>query len=213
LNIIFVADIFGLTDEFEHFCQQAITHVKYLLSEADSLAVEWHMIGPYHKQPALFSCEQDAYQYFIKNVTLEGYVKKLEQKLLAVSGSKLLVGFSVGGSAIWQLHGQQSNTEKSSAEKSAAAICFYSSQIRHMTHLTPHIPITMILPSAEQHFSIEDLRVELGKKSTVTIEQSEYLHGFMNKLSVNYHPFAYQYYTKRLAELLASNIHTSVNDK
>jgi len=215
LNIIFVADIFGLTDEFEHFCLQTITHVKQLLTEADSLAVKCHMIGPYQKQPALFSCEQDAYQYFTKNITLDGYVKKLEQKLLAVTGSKLLVGFSVGGSAIWQLYSQNNN--QNNIEKSLGAICFYSSQIRHMTRLTPHIPIRLILPSEEQHFSVQELRKSLQKNPAVTLEQSAYLHGFMNKLSANFQPNGYRDYRKKIAELLSQqcskNINAQVNGK
>lgn len=155
------------------------------------------MIGPYQNQPILFTCEHDAYQYFIKNVRVEGYVNKLAEKLLAISGSKLLVGFSVGGSAIWQLN------SPSAVKQNLGVICFYSSQIRQMTQLTPNIPTRLILPATEQHFSVADLRVALQEKATVTLEQSEHLHGFMNVLSTNYNSDAYQYYVKRLADLLS----------
>jgi hypothetical protein len=47
------------------------------------------------------------------------------------------------------------------------------------------------------------LRVVLQEKSTVTIEQSEYLHGVMNQLSANYNIDAYLYYLKRQADLLS----------
>jgi hypothetical protein len=47
------------------------------------------------------------------------------------------------------------------------------------------------------------LRVALQEKATVSIEQSEHLHGFMNVLSTNYNSDAYQYYVKRLADLLS----------
>ncbi|MFT5636308.1 MAG: dienelactone hydrolase [Cognaticolwellia sp.] len=198
MNIIFVADIFGRTDDFTKLCQQVTTNVEQLLKVKQPLGVkcQLHLIGPYSAQTKLFSSEEDAYQYFIENVTLEGYVKKLEQKLSAISGSKLLVGFSIGGSAIWQLYSQKY------VEQSLAAICFYSSQIRHMTQLAPNIVTKLILPATEQHFSVAALRTILQEKSMVTIEQSEYLHGFMNTLSKNYDRHAYQYYTKRLAELL-----------
>lgn len=196
LNIIFVADIFGLTDEFKHLCQQVTFNVEQMVDVEKSRGVECHMIGPYQHQPRLFTSESDAYHYFIENVNLEGYVKKLEQKLLTISGSKMLVGFSVGGSAIWQLYSQ------SAFKQSVGAICFYSSQIRHMTQLTPKIPMTLILPSKESHFSVEEMALLLQEKPTVTLDKSEYLHGFMNKLSGNYHPTAYQYYTQNLAELV-----------
>jgi len=199
LNIIFVADIFGLTDEFKDLSQQVTANVEQLLQVEPSFRekCQLHLIGPYSAQPKSFASEADAYQYFIENVTLEGYVKKLEQKLSVISGGKLLVGFSVGGSAIWQLYSQ------SSIEQSLAAICFYSSQIRHMTQLTPNIPSRLILPATEQHFSVGELSTVLQEKLAVVIEQSEYLHGFMNPLSTNYDQHAYQYYTKRLAKLLS----------
>ncbi|MBA6341088.1 hypothetical protein H4J59_08820 [Colwellia sp. MB02u-10] len=203
MNIIFVADIFGLTDEFKHLCQQVTANLEQGLGVENGYGVEkfygvkYHMVGPYQQQPKCFTCERDAYQYFTENVSLEGYVNKLEQKLLAISGSKLLVGFSVGGSAIWQLYAQ------GAVKQSLGAICFYSSQIRHLTQLTPNIATRLILPSTEPHFSVAALRAVLRDKPTVTIEQSEYLHGFMNQLSVNYDGDAYLYYLTRLADLLS----------
>ena len=203
MNIIFVADIFGLTDEFKHLCQQVTANLEQDLGVKKSYGVEksygvkCHMVGPYQQQPKGLTWERDAYQYFTENVSLEGYVNKLEQKLLAISGSKLLVGFSIGGSAIWQLYAQ------GGVKQSLGAICFYSSQIRHLTRLTPNIATRLILPSTEPHFSVVALRAVLRDKSTVTLEQSEYLHGFMNQLSANYDGDAYLYYLKRLADLLS----------
>lgn len=199
MNIIFVADIFGLTDEFKDFSQQVAANVAQLRQAEQPLKEECqlHLIGPYLAQPQSFASEADAYQYFIENVTLEDYVKRLQQKLSAISGNKLLVGFSMGGSAIWQLYSQNS------VAQSLAAICFYSSQIRHMTQLTPNIPTRLILPAIEQHFSVIELSAVLQEKLAVVIEQSEYFHGFMNPLSTNYDQHAYQYYTKRLAKLLS----------
>ncbi|MBA6327048.1 hypothetical protein H4J46_03640 [Colwellia sp. MB02u-6] len=68
--------------------------------------LKYHIFVYCQQQPKCLTCERDAYQYFTENVSLESYVNKFEQKLLAISGSKLLVGFSVGGSAIWQLYAQ-----------------------------------------------------------------------------------------------------------
>ena len=193
LNIIFVADIFGVTDEFKCLCQQVTFEVEQKLS----ITCQLHMIGPYQQQAKSFSSEHDAYQHFMKNVTLIGYVEKLEKKLSTISGNKLLVGFSVGGSAIWQLGSERT------IEHSLGAFCFYSSQIRQMTKLTPKIPTRLIFPATEAHFSLAELRVALQDKSGVTIEQSEYLHGFMNPLSMNYDQQAYLHFINRLAELLS----------
>jgi dienelactone hydrolase len=115
---------------------------------------------------------------------------------LATPGSKLLLGFSVGGSAIWQLYAQ------GAIKQSLGAICFYSSQIRHLIWLTPNIATRLILPSTEPHFSVAALGAILREKSTVNLEKSKYLHGVMNQSSAHYDGDAYLYYLKRLADLL-----------
>ncbi len=168
---------------------------------------EYHLIGPYNIQPQAFESEQDAYQYFIENVSQAGYVKKLEAELLTIPGVKILIGFSVGGSAVWQLCGEKS------LENSLGAMCFYSSQIRHMTKLTPKLPIRLILPVAEKHFCVQKLREDLTGKLNVTIEQSEHLHGFMNQKSQNFDPQAYQYYMKKIVELIPLDKSFDINDK
>lgn len=201
VKVIFVADIFGVTDEFKHLCQQAT------LALEQQSNVECHLIGPYHKSVQSFSSEKVAYQYFNENVSLAGYVKKLKQKLSQIPGRKLLVGFSVGGSAIWQL------ISTSIEQQNLAAICFYSSQIRQMTKLTPKIATKLILPATEPHFSVLELSAKLAAKPSVTIEHSKYLHGFMNQQSMNFEPQAYQHYIKVLADFLSQKCIQSLIDK
>lgn len=225
MNIIFVADIFGLTDEFKHLCQQVVLK----LEASTGIKCRAHLLGPYQQQPALFASENDAYQYFMANVTLAGYVKKLEKigaqlqqkKQLNESDDTFLVGFSVGGSAIWQFLSQYeclqsvpskdiASKDKASLDtysqgkfaKSLAAIGFYSSQVRHMTALTPKVSMRLIFPVAEQHFCVTELQSQLQDKPTVTVEASRYLHGFMNELSMNYDREGYQHYIQRLVDLL-----------
>jgi dienelactone hydrolase len=194
LNIVFVADIFGLTDEFESLCQEVTHRVDKVFD------VECQMIGPYQNQPTLFASEQDAYQHFMDNVALDGYVNKIAQQLQSIQGPKLLVGFSVGGSAIWQLLSQKN------FDHVLQAICFYSGQIRHLTKLTPKIPIRLILPAFESHFSIACLQSALKGKRLVTMEKSEFLHGFMNKYSVNYDQDGYRFYVNELIDLLSHRL-------
>ncbi|MGB1261884.1 MAG: hypothetical protein ACPG52_03145 [Cognaticolwellia sp.] len=195
MNIIFVADIFGITPEFKQLCQQVMHEL------ADIGSLESHLIGPYQNQAKQFNCEGDAYQYFMKNITLAGYAKTLTQSLSQITGDKLLVGFSVGGSAIWQL------AASGACKSYLGAICFYSSQIRYMHELTPRIPTRVILPAAEQYFSVVELGKVLQEKPTVIVEQSEGLHGFINQRSAHYHHGICQYYIKRLARLLTNAIH------
>jgi len=191
LHIVFVADIFGITHEFKSLCQEVTSAIE------QALRVECHMIGPYQKQPKSFDSEQAAYQYFTEQVGLADYVKIIEQQLSVISGNKLLVGFSVGGSAIWQL------CSNNIVDKNLAAICFYSSQIRHMTQLMPKVPMRLILPASEQHFSITELKNALLDKPSVALEQCDFLHGFMNQLSQNYDSYGCQHYIKRLTGLVS----------
>ena len=107
------------------------------------------------------------------------------------------MGFSVGGSAVWQL------CAENTAKQNVLATCFYSSQIRHMMQLTPNIETRLILPISEEHFSVAEMCSVLQKKPNITIEQSRKLHGFMNALSPNYDSNAYQHYIKRLTDLLS----------
>ena len=51
-------------------------------------------------------------------------------------------------------------------------------KFRHMTQLTPSIPVQLIMPSSELHFSVDNLSQLLSKKANVSIERSKYLHGF-----------------------------------
>ena len=230
MNIIFVADIFGLTDEFKDLCQQVVLK----LEASTGIKCPSHLLGPYQQQPTLFASESDAYQYFMANVTLAGYVKKLENTWLQLQQTQLnepddtfFVGFSVGGSAIWQFLSQhecsqgtsskeissqiislesiylESKSSESKPAKRLAAIGFYSSQIRHMSALTPKVSMRLIFPVAEQHFCVTELQNQLQEKPTVTIESSPYLHGFMNKLSMNYDREGYQHYMQRLVDLLS----------
>jgi hypothetical protein len=96
----------NLTYEFKHLCQQVTANVAQYLGVEKANSVNCHIVGPYQQQPKCLTCQRGAYQYFTENVRLERYINQLEQKLLATPGSKLLLGFSVGGSAIWQLYAQ-----------------------------------------------------------------------------------------------------------
>ncbi|SEK71935.1 Dienelactone hydrolase [Colwellia chukchiensis] len=199
MQVIFVADIFGISYEFEQLCQQTMLALSQRLSTKQSAGLSYLLIGPYQERKR-FANEQEAYHYFSENVGLERYTQQLKQRLAALSGQKLLVGFSVGGSAIWQLSSTHVDL------KNLAAICFYSSQIRHFCELSPNIASYMIMPATEQHFSITDLQTKLATKANVSVERSQYQHGFMNHLSSHFDLNGYHEYSEKLLSLLAAKI-------
>lgn len=188
-NIIVAADIFGESSAFKELCQQISS------GDLDSSSINYHFIGPYEFQPDSFLSEQHAYQYFIEHVGIEAYSQKLFSLLERINGPTLLIGFSVGGSAIWRLLPRLKNSH------GLSAICFYSGQIRAMTEINPSIPCRLIFPSSETHFSVPELLSSLHEKKLISIEKSNWLHGFMNKQSVNYNQDAYQHYLSQLVAL------------
>lgn len=185
LNIIIIADIFGITPAFESLVQAIC--VDNNLHNAGKIT----MIGPYASEDIRFTDENDAYAYFTEHVGLKNYTEKVAATLDTLSSPTLVIGFSVGGSAVWCLSAKTN-------VNIMQAICFYSGQVRHHTHVKPLIPITLILPLSEPHFCITSFACSLQKTPNVALEPCQYLHGFMNKQSINYVEEGYQNYVARL---------------
>ena len=190
LNVIIAADIFGTSPEFKTLCQQIS------LAEAGSTAINYHVVGPYQTQPNSFSSEKSAYQYFIEHAGVEAYSEKLLSIIEASSGLKLLIGFSVGGSAIWRL------APKLASSGVISTICFYSSQIRHMSEIETTVPCQLVLPNSEEHFSVNELKAKMENKQQVNVEQCCYQHGFLNKLSNNYNQSGAKQYTRNIQKFI-----------
>ncbi|MCP4323359.1 MAG: hypothetical protein GY787_16225 [Alteromonadales bacterium] len=176
---IIVADIFGNSPALQQLAKQ--------LSKQDVLIVD-----AYAGQKMDFRNEQTAYDYFSQNIGLATYAQQLKEKLSALKQPFNIIAFSVGGSAIWL------NCEWLNSTQVNRVICFYASQIRHHINLQPAIPIQLVLPKYEQHFDIQELKKVLVTKKNVTIKHSDYLHGFMNQLSTNFSPVAYQQWLKEI---------------
>ncbi|MCK5097763.1 MAG: dienelactone hydrolase family protein, partial [Desulfobacteraceae bacterium] len=117
------------------------------------------------------------------------------QAISSESDQLLLIGFSVGACAIWLL------SEHEVSQNISGAVCFYGSQIRNTTDLSPKFPVKIILPKKEEHFSIKDLSSKLELKQNVRIHKSRYLHGFMNVYSKNYNQTAYNHYLQWLCNM------------
>ena len=49
-----------------------------------------------------------------------------------------------------------------------------------------------MFPKSESHFDVAELMKKLEVKPNVNIAQVEYLHGFMNKHSINFNNVGYQ---------------------
>lgn len=190
LNVVIAADIFGVSAKFRELCQQIS------LNEVDANVI-FHPIGPYQIQPDNFLSESDAYHYFSEHAGVDAYSQKLIDLLEVIDGPKLLIGFSVGGSAIWQL------MPKLVLYDVLSTVCFYSGQIRHMTAIVPTVPCQLIMANSEAHFSVNELLETLRGKANLRCEQSDYQHGFLNKLSANYHAHGAEQYLCTIRNLIS----------
>jgi len=174
MNIIVVSDIFGKTPA--------------LITLAEDIGA-MTIIDPYKGVDMGFEDESQAYAYFVEQVGFEQYFNilqnKLQNQLNSIGDMNVLIGFSIGASAIWKL---SDNPAITNVHK---GICYYGSQIRNLTTVTPHFNIELLFPEKEDHFDVLTLQAELSQKKNVEITQTNYLHGFMNLHSDNYNQTAY----------------------
>ncbi len=171
---IFIADIFGRTPELED-----LTY---------SIGGEFDIIDPYDGRLIDFADESEAYIHFMDSVGLNRYCNILMTKLKSVETPTLLIGFSVGASALWKI------LDNLNAECITSVICFYGSQIRYHQNVVPSVPVEFVVPKFEPGFNIDKFAQNMSKKSNVNIYKTNFLHGFMNSLSKNFNHGGYKEY-------------------
>ena len=185
MQIIIVSDIFGRTSGLEAFA-----------ADLSSNSLKAIIVAPYQGKSIDFINEGEAYAYFQKNVGIEQYkdiiFTIIKQTMNDFPENLLLIGFSVGASVIWRLSDKLCNKEK------IKAVCFYGSQIRYSLDIDPKIEIELIFPEHEPHFNVKDLFSQLSHKKNVNCNIAPYLHGFMNKKSVNFNKTGYSNYLQFL---------------
>ena len=125
---------------------------------------------------------------------LNGYGDLLLSTLQKTPSPIILIGFSVGASAVWQI------SESLNLEKVKRAVCFYGSQIRYLTEIQPNIMVDLVLPIHEAGFSVKALARILSDRKHVVLHRTPYLHGFMNERSQNYDKAGYSRYVDWLCQ-------------
>ena len=197
MKTIIVSDIFGKTPALEKLAGQ-------ISSDLSDMTI----LDPYQGENMMFQDEKNAYTYFQKNIGIEQYqdnILKIINQIMSTlpyhaadnsamnSGNNLLLlGFSIGASAVWKI------SDKISCPEHVKAICFYGSQIRYYLNINPKMKMDLIFPEFESHFDVKDLISQLSLKKNIKCELTTYLHGFMNKSSVNFNKTAYANYVKLL---------------
>ena len=181
MNTILFSDVFGTTP--------ALIKLKEQLGAIS-------IIDPYEGEYMSFNNEADAYSYFVTNVGLDRYVSNVLKVLSDLQCKTTLIGFSIGASAIWRI---SQNNKNGLIEQ---AFCFYGSQIRNYTQITPCFKTHLVFPKRESHFDVSELIDQLVIKQNVDITQVEYLHGFMNAHSSNFDEVGYNETINSMAMLI-----------
>lgn len=185
-NILIVTDIFGYPNATE-----------ILKHRFESTCKTVHILDPYDAKPMNFHDEDEAYEAFNQLCGLENYAKACIEALDTLSNENIiLIGFSMGASALWKALSGRKNA------KIKHFFGFYASQIRHALEVKPHVPCTLIFPKYEKHFEVDTLIRELVKYENITCIKTEYLHGFMNPFSINYDAKAYAKHCQFLDEAI-----------
>ena len=173
-RLFLVADIFGRTPALETIGKR--------LSE---IVPDIGIIDPYQGGDHPFETEAHAYDYFMRRVGLRKYRSILMNHLASSDPDIVLIGFSVGASAIWAVSG---HPPPGHIKK---AFCFYGSQIRQNTDIQPVFDMELIFPEQEPHFDVDELIRTLKPKNRVTCSKAMGLHGFMNEYSPHFDPVCY----------------------
>ena len=186
MKILIASDIFGKTPELED-----------LVAQLSANAINTVIVDPYEGKYLNFKNEDEAYSYFRQKVGIERYKEMVYEATSDIKRDLLLIGFSVGASAIWAI------SDKFGARTNARAICFYGSQIRNFMDVNPAICMELIFPKQEPHFNVGNLIAQISLKKNVTCKTALYLHGFMNKRSANFNKSAFESYLSIINEKLA----------
>lgn len=174
LHRIIVSDIFGKTPALDRLCR--------------AVGADVDVIDPYGGEYLGFWTEKQAYEYFMAHIGLNTYCDAVRSRLEKSPSPAMLVGFSVGASAVWRI------SESLDSQKVRRAVCFYGSQIRHFMEIEPSIAVDHILPFHEPAFNVDELAGSLAGKNNVVLHRTPYLHGFMNEVSKNYNELGYRTY-------------------
>jgi dienelactone hydrolase len=183
MHIVFVTDIFGQhagLDEFIHACR----------------SVTFSIIDPYQARKLNFIDEEEAYQTFLSQCGHHAYTQLIAEKIKQLFQPSIFVGFSAGASATWQALGENHS------DFVQQFIGFYPSQIRHHLHLIPNVSTVLFFPVQEKYFSVDDVLLTLSEKSKVQCVKTNYQHGFLNPLSLNFDQASSLYFAKKLSKII-----------
>lgn len=171
MNLLVITDIFGK----EYLSKTIYEGFENLI-----------VLDPYENKKAFFEDEKEAYEFYIKNYGHDKYFD-LAYEICKNHKIDAILGFSAGASVAFRLACRDIKTLKK-------VVSFYPSQIRNYLNLEAKVKTSIVFARREDSFNTEKISQELSKNRNISIQISDYEHGFMNKKSKNYNKKAYKKY-------------------
>ncbi len=128
-----------------------------------------------------YSDEENAYQYFMKNVGFDSAYKKVENILSQVRHQYkrvFILGYSIGATVAWLFNDGNIRCD--------GIIGYYGSRIRDYSYINPKYETLLIFPDNEKSFNVDDLIFNLNEKSNVNAYKFCSRHGFCDTYSANF---------------------------
>lgn len=183
MHIILATEIWGRT-----------SHVNQMVTEFEKYSTAVTVVDPYDGIDPAFTSENAAYARFVKECGHTLFAERVSQVLLSSTAPTCLVGFSAGAGAVW------SSICAENVGLAKGAVCLYGSSIRNMTEFDPKVPVELIFPEHEPHFSVREVVRALRNIRMATCHTTPFGHGFMNPLSKNYNEDAYHLWLQWIIE-------------
>lgn len=175
--IIVLHEIYGVNQHIRQVCEY------YSLAGFDVICPNLLALS----QSFDYAYEEDAYQYFIKNVGFDlafQQVRNLISQVKPKYKHVFILGFSIGATIAWLCSDGDIRCD--------GIIGYYGSRIRDYLHINPKCKTLLIFPNKEKSFSVNDLLGTLKKKINVNAYMLFGSHGFSDPFSKNYYDKSYR---------------------
>lgn len=164
MSIIIATDIHGIT-----------APLRELFSHVDD---EISFLSPWETEESPYTNEQEAVAAFQAQHGLQRYQEKIADA--AANAPALLIGFSVGATAMW-LHIASEHCHPASR-----ACLYYGSRIRDHQHCVPRCPSTVIFAEHEFSFQPQSIIANISHPHVQCSIIPATRHGFMNPCSASF---------------------------
>lgn len=187
MDLILVTDIYGYTP-----------HVAAIVDELSCFFSATAVVDPYEGRYLDCKSEQEAYEQFQKLCGIDKLTGLVERAVQSGGSNVIAVGFSVGGTALWEV------TSMEVSRRIEMAICFYGSRIREKTYIDPCCETIVVFPRHEDQYDVKDLHDMISGRKNITCFKTVYLHGYMNQLSKNFDMEGYRTCMDRLKHFVGT---------